>query len=257
MRVYVSIASPRRVASSSRRWAAISGATCLAMLIVGGSLQLGNITIPPVATAPRQLAVGLVGAVLIAASFLVVESAGAAPTKAAGILADPDFWFKVFNAMPPAFIKEYPADAHVTDNQPFRTLQGDKPREPMDTTELHTLINSDHRQGDSIAAATGASVLLEFSDHFPTRYPQLILTFKTRIEHDERTFVVGWCVPIESSDAVANREILEVKKRGEQVLFQVPASDLRGDNPFLINVGKAVRRPDLYRHGVSRLRRRP
>jgi hypothetical protein len=225
------------------------------MLVVGGSLQLGNITIPPIASMSRQIAVGLIGAGLIFFSFLVVESAGSTPR--AGILADPDFWLKVFNVMPPAFIKEYPADAHLTDNQAFRTLQGEKPREPIDTTDLHALINADHRRGDHIAATTGASVLLEYSDHFPTRYPQLILTFKTRIEHDGRIFVAGWYVPIESSGAVADREFLEVKKRGEQVLFQIPASAPKGEDPFLINIGKAVRRPDLYRHGAGRLRRRP
>ena len=226
----------------------------MAMLVVGGSLQLGNITIPPIASTSRQIAVGLIGAVLIFSSFLVVESAG--PIPRAGILADPDFWLKVFNAMPPAFIKEYPTDAHLVDNQALRTLQGDKPREPIETTDIHVLIDADHRQGDLIAATTGASVLLEFSDHFPTRYPQLILTFKTRIEHGGRIFVVGWYVPIESSSAVADREVLEVKKRGEQVLFQIPASAPKEENPFLINIGKAVRRPDLYRHGAGRLRRR-
>ena len=135
--------------------------------------------------------VGLLGAVLIFSSFVMIEGAGPPPQRA-GILADPDFWSKVFDAMPPAFIKEYPSDGHLADNEAFRTFQGQKSDEPADTTELDTLINADHRQGDSIAAKTGASAQLELSDRFSTRYPQLILTFKTRVKLGERIFIVGW-----------------------------------------------------------------
>jgi hypothetical protein len=92
------------------------------MLVVGGSLQLGNITIPPIASSSRQIAIGLIGAVLIFSSFLVVESAG--PIPRAGILADPDYWLKVFNAMPPAFIKEYSADAHLVPDSYKRPERG-------------------------------------------------------------------------------------------------------------------------------------
>jgi hypothetical protein len=76
----------------------------------------------------------------------MIEGAGPPPQRA-GILADPDFWSKVFDAMPPAFIKEYPSDGHLADNEAFRTFQGQKSDEPADTTELDTLINADHRQG--------------------------------------------------------------------------------------------------------------
>ena len=98
-----------------------SGLTCLAMLIVGGSLQLGNITVPPVATPPRQIAVGLVGFALLVASFVSVENASF--NLRAGVLTDPDFWVKVYNIMPPAFIEEYPNPGNLIDNLPFRIMQ--------------------------------------------------------------------------------------------------------------------------------------
>jgi hypothetical protein len=120
MRVCLSFVSPKQVASSPRRWLAISGATFLAAVIIGGSLQLGDITLPPIASTSRQVVVGLLGAVLIFASFVMIEGAGPPPQRA-GILADPDFWSKVFDAMPPAFIKEYPSDGHLADNEAFRT----------------------------------------------------------------------------------------------------------------------------------------
>jgi hypothetical protein len=255
MRYYLSIASPANVFSSNRRWAALSGLTCLGMLIVGGSLQLGNITIPPVATAPRQIAVGLVGAVLLVSSFVMIENAG--PGLRAGVLTDPDFWMKVYDIMPPSFIKEYPNPGNMIDNQPFRTMHGIQPRELVDHTEFHALINSDHKQGDVKAATGGVSVFLEFSDHTPTKRPQLILTFKHRIEHNDHIYIAGWMLPIENvPQGIEGKEMLELKGRGEQVLFPVPASAGSADSPFLVDVGKAVRRPDLYPRDIGVSRRR-
>jgi len=255
MRFYLSFASPANVFSSKRRWAALSGLTCLAMLIVGGSLQLGNITVPPVATPPRQIAVGLVGFALLVASFVSVEHAG--PNLRAGVLTDPDFWVKVYNIMPPAFIKEYPNPGNLIDNLPFRIMQGIQPRELEDQTEFHALINSDHKQGDVKAAREGMSVFLEFSDHTPTKRPQLMLTFKHRIEHKDRTYIAGWMVPVETlPTGIETKEMLELRKRGEQVLFPVPANAGSADSAFVVDVGKAVRRPDLYPRDVGAARRR-
>jgi hypothetical protein len=225
------------------------------MLVVGGSLQLGNITIPPVATAPRQIVVGLLGALLLVSSFVSIESAG--QSVGAGVLGDPDFWVKVFDIMPPSFIKEYPNPGNLVDNQPFRTMHGIQPRELIDSTEFHALINSDHKQGDIIAATEGMSVFLEFSDHTPTKHPQLILTFKHRIEHKGRTYIAGWMVPIENPPQnIEGKDMLELKKRGEQVLFPVPARSGAAGSPFLVHIGKAVRRPDLYGRYLGGSRRR-
>lgn len=223
-------------------------------VIVGGSLQLGNVTLPAIASPPRQIIIGVIGAVLILSSFVSVESAGRA--SKGGVLAQPDFWLQVFEAMPPAFIKEFPTDTHVADNQALRTFQGNKAGSPVDATALHALINSDHRQGDSIAATAGTSVQLELSDQFSTRYPQLILTFKTRIEFGGRKYIAGWYVPIESSSAFNGKEVAEVKKRGEQILFQVSASDRAEESPFLMTIGKAIGRSDLHTRGSARWRRR-
>jgi hypothetical protein len=240
MGVYVSLASLKHVASSPRKWAAIPGITCLAAVIVGGSLQIGDVTLPPIASPPRQIAVGLLGAVLILSSFLIVEHAS--PSRKPGLLDDPDLWLKIFDAMPPAFIKQYPEDAHLTDNQPLRTLQGEKPREVDDSQELHVLIKADHSRGDRTAFTNGASVQLEFSERGPTRYAQLILTFKRRIEHDGRTFIAGWCVPIDNPGVLRNSEPVEFRNRGEQVMFPLPAKPRTGESPFLVDVGRAVRR---------------
>jgi hypothetical protein len=247
MGVYLSLVSVKHVASSQRRWAAIAGITFIAAVVLGGSLQLGDVTLPSIISPARQIAVGIFGALLILSSFLIVEHAG--PGRKPGILGDPDFWRKVFDAMPPAFIKEYPADAHLADNQPFRTLQGDKPREGDDSTELHALINADHRQGDRTAFKNGASVQLELSDRVPTKNPQLILTFKRRIEHDGRTLIAGWFVPIDSLGVLCNSETVEFRNRGEQVLFRLPASPTAGESVFLADVGKAVRH--LHRPGTN------
>lgn len=254
MRFYVSLDSPKEVWSSAKRWLAVCGGTCILAVIVGGSLQLGNVTLPAITSPPRQIAIGVIGAVLILSSFVSVESAGR--VSKTGVLNQPEFWLQVFEAMPPAFIKEYPSDTHVADNQALRTFQGNKPRSPIDTTELHTLINFDHKQGDSIAATTGTSVQLELSDQFTTKYPQLILTFKTRIEFGDRVYIAGWYVPIESAGALSGKEVAGVKKRGEQVLFQVLASHMDQESPFIINVGRAIGRSDSRTPSPARWRRR-
>jgi hypothetical protein len=251
MRVLVSLTSPWQPESTYRRWTLISGATCLLMLVVGGSLQLGNVTVPPVSTAPRQITVGLLGFFLLLISVLRVENAGHARGAAHGPLGDPEFWKKVFDVMPPAFLKEYPNEGNLADNEPFRVIQGVQPRELDDSSEFHMLINADHRQGDKIAGTNGASAFLEFSDHHPTRHPQLIMTFKYRVEHEGKTYIAGWYLPVALGAAIPTTEKIEVAKRGEQVVFQVPPAVADYDGAFVMNVGKAVRRPDLYGRGPA------
>lgn len=249
MRFLVSLTNPWRP-TSYKRWTAISGATCLLMLVVGGSLQLGNVTVPPVSTAPRQITIGLLGFGLLLVSFIAVEHAGSGTTPKSGPLGSPEFWLKVFDVMPPAFIKEYPAPGNLTDNLPFRVIQGVQPRELSDATEFEMLINSDHRLGDSLAGTLGASAFLEFSDHHPTRHPQMILTFKYRVEHEGKTYIAGWYLPVALGAMTYTSEFLEVQKRGEQVVFPIPPAVVDHDSPFVIQVGKAVRRPDLYGRNV-------
>jgi hypothetical protein len=94
------------------------------------------------------------------------------------------------------------------------------------------------------------------SDRFSTRYPQLILTFKTRVKLGERIFIVGWYIPLEGSGSAAGKEAAGLKKRGEQVLFQISETSADSGGPFLINIGKAIRRQDQQRRNTGKLRRR-
>lgn len=253
MGVYVSLASIKHVALTPRKWAAMAGITFIAAVIIGGSLQLGDITLPTIASTPRQIAVGILGGILVLSSFVIVESARLGPKP--GSLGDPNLWLKVFDAMPPAFIKEYPVDAHLTDNQPLRIFQGEKPSDSDETSELQTLINADHRHGDRIAFTNGTSVQLELSDRVPTKYPQLILTFKRRIEHDGRSFIVGWYIPIDRPDGLFNSTNAEFRNRGEQILFRLPASSNVREDSFVVDVGKAVRSLNSGDHSWLRRRR--
>jgi hypothetical protein len=169
--------------------------------IAGGTLQLGDATLPPIASLRSQLLIGIIGTVLvISSSILIRREAGSLDGQ---LLGDPRFWLKVFNAMPAAFIKEYPNDTHVINNEACRALQGEPPRHAIHRTDTaYMVINADHRTGDFIAATSGASAQLELSEHVPTGYPQLILTTKTRVQYGERVFIVGWSVPIEAADGM-------------------------------------------------------
>jgi len=251
VRLYLSLASLRWIAASHRKWIAILGLSCLVAAIAGGTLQLGNVTLPRLASTPSQLAAGIAGFFLLAYSSLIIEKAQV-PSKG-NVLSDTKFWLKVFNAMPPAFIKEYPSDLHLINNEACRTLQGEPPRESLHPADVfQMMINADHRNGDRIAATSGASAQIELSEHIPTGHPELILTIKTRVEHDQRVFIVGWYVPIELSEAaLVNKKLLEVRKRGEQILFQMAGSTTARESPFLINVGNAVGSPSFHSRGIG------
>lgn len=247
---YISFLRPKRIVSTSRRWLAIAGVSCLAAATVGGTLQLGDVVLPPVTAPQSQIIIGVAGAILAASSVISIQRVSA--VLSAGLLSDPDFWLKVFNAMPPAFVKEYPSDAHIINNEACRAVQGEPPRHAIYPADAaYMIINADHRTGDFVAATAGASAQLELSEHVPTGYPQLILTTKTRIEHDGRVLIVGWYVPVDAASGVPPDGIdLEVRKCGEQILFPVPPNSRGDGNPFLISVGKAVRMAGQRRRGA-------
>ncbi len=159
---------------------------------------------------------------------------------------DSRFWEKVFDALPsPAFIKEYPKDAHVWDNRALITFQGRKPQPSAASDELHALICSDHQEGDKQAFDFGSSAQLELTDRVPTKRPRPILTLKTRVDHDEKTYIVGTYWPVKPPSTPPTGNAMDVAEAGGQVLFPslAPAGD-EGDR-LVIMIGQAIR--SMYR----------
>jgi hypothetical protein len=154
------------------------------------------------------------------------------------------FWVKVFDSLPPAFIKEYPHDRHIVDNSALRVFQGEKPSEILEDDQAR--ITKDHEAGDTKTATKGASVQLELSDAFPGKHPRPILTFKKRVKHDGRTFIVGWYVPVElPSEPSLRKQELDLRECGGQVLFGRLQETTDDPHPFVIDVGQSIR------HGVE------
>jgi hypothetical protein len=155
-----------------------------------------------------------------------------------------DFWQQAFEALPfPAFVKEFPKDRHVKDNHALTLFQGEKPEEAFAGADLAALIQQDHQYGDSIAVQEGLSVQLELTDKVTSRNPRPILTLKSRIEYDHRTFVIGCYVPVSLPSRLPSGPSFEVAECGGQVIFSCPTTAAGGSNNLLVKIGNSLRRP--------------
>jgi hypothetical protein len=236
--------------SAYRATAAGVGLLCMVAALVGGSLKAAGIEIGAVNSPLRQVLLGALGAVVTVASFISTDAnkridvAPARPLNElsgeelrAAVLADAVLMEKVLDSMPPMFLKRYPRDEHLYDNEPFRTFQGDKPEEIM---AVQDLITADHRRGDQIAGQSGASVQLETSDPFPSKKTQTILTFKRRLNHQGSTYIAGWYIPIDPRNLQFDGKVLEVQKLRETVVFRLVLSSKSDQDPYVIDVGMSL-----------------
>lgn len=222
------------------RWLSVlfvAGLACVGFAIVGGG-SVWEVEIPALGSTLERVLLAVFGLLLLAGAVALAHDSEQAIPDVRG---DPEFWRKVFDAMPPAFVKEFPHDAHLADNAAFAEFQIRK-HDPGEADELDRLICEEHQAGDRRAAKQGASVQFELSDRAATGKPQPILTFKRRIEHGGRTFIVGWYVSVGLPDELPGETMLLRKRRGG-VLFGYPVAAPPGDDdPFTIDVGEAARR---------------
>jgi hypothetical protein len=220
------------------RWLSVlfvAGLACVGFAIVGGG-SVWEVEIPALGSTLERVMLAVFGLLLVAGAVALAHHSEEATPD---VRADAEFWRKVFDAMPPAFVKEFPQDAHLADNAAFAEFQVHK-HDPSETDELGRLICEEHQAGDRRAAKQG--VQFELSDRAPTGGPQPILTFKRRIEHDGRTFIVGWYVSIGRPDELPGETMLLRKRRGGVLLGYPVAAPPGDDDPFTIDVGEAARR---------------
>jgi hypothetical protein len=223
--------------SAARKWVAAVGLGCVVAAVVGGGLKAMGNEVGQIDSPLRQVGLGILGIVLIAASVLADGTRSSSHSES--VLSDVDFLRLVLEVMPPTFIKKFPHDEHVYDNQALRTLQGEKPAQE---DALQGIITSDHRSGDQRAAQRGASVQLELSDPFETKRPQPILTFKRRVEYGGERYIVGWYLPVEPPKLRQTRQPIELRKFGEQVIFALPEAVGKLDDAYLIHIGESMYR---------------
>lgn len=216
----------------------LAGLVCIGVAIAGGGGAAGFES-PVLDSILERVLLGLFGLGLVAGSLALTWHAHDAPRDP---LADPAFWARVFDAMPPAFVKEYPSDAHLTDNAAFEDFQVHQ-RDPSEEDELERLICEEHRAGDRKAAEAGASVQFELSDRSPHGGPQPILTFKRCVTYGGRKYIVGWYVSVTRPDDVLGATV-DLRERRGGVLFGYPAlaAPDSDEDVFTIDVGVGARR---------------
>jgi hypothetical protein len=156
------------------------------------------------------------------------------------VLNDAAFWTLVFNVLPPAFIKEFPNPENIKANAPLEAFQGDSRPSNADDDERRALIKADHVSGDEGAANNGESLQVELCDVSAVRAPKTILTYKKRIEYAGRTFIIGWCAPVEVDGESSHEEVISVKELGMQPVFAlVPPTN--EEHSMSVRVGASTR----------------
>jgi hypothetical protein len=200
-------------------------------------------------TAFGQSTAGVVAAVLIG-GFIADPNRGDGKRRFEGPAEDkPEFWHDVFDSFPPAFIKrvEIGRDGkargespHVADNQAFSSFQGPNVAGERKDEE-RTLITGDHRRGDELAVLNERSCQIEASDTYGMHSSSQIVTFKRRIEYEGQTYIVGWYVPVEMTDAMDDTSEVWVRELGQMPVFRlVPATGSGARTKIM--VGDASRR---------------
>lgn len=166
------------------------------------------------------------------------------------VFYDATFWHKLFDTMPPAFVKEVGGEngeegedalavnKQIAENAALQRFQGSvMPGRPED--DDREIIVRDHRRGDAEAVNAGQSLYLESSDTYGINPSRQILTLKTPIEHGDKKFVVGWFVAVEIPGTLGASKTHRALETGGQVTFGLTtAAD--GDG-IRINIGEAPR----------------
>jgi hypothetical protein len=148
------------------------------------------------------------------------------------------FWRKVFDVLPPAFIKEFPDPENVSANASLEAFQGEIQSNVSDDAQ-RALIKGDHMRGDKRAATHGESLQLELCDASTIRTPKRILTYKKRVDYSGRIFIVGWCAPVEMPDANVDGDVIFVREFGGQPVFEV-APPVDEEHTLNVGVGASV-----------------
>ena len=188
---------------------------------------------------------GAVGAILLGiGAYLQIDERRILKTQRFSdrILYDVSFWHKVFDGMPPAFIKAVSEEGqiqHIAENEALNQFQGSVSADAAEGEETKT-IRTDHRQGDEDALANGKSLYLESSDTYGINPARQIVTLKTAVKLHGREFVVGWFVPVELPETLGPDRTYSAKETGRQVTFGlVGAPD---HESIRITIGDGARR---------------
>jgi hypothetical protein len=154
-----------------------------------------------------------------------------------------DFWKLVFEEIPfPAFIKEFPNNAHLADNKALTQFQGKKPQRRSAQDELAERIDRDHAHGDEMAEQEGVSKQLELTDKVSTLNPRSILTLKSCIEFEDKKYIVGCYVPVIVPDDLPSGTSFGLAESGGQVLFCFPSA-VANANDLIVTIGESVQKP--------------
>jgi hypothetical protein len=165
------------------------------------------------------------------------------------VAVDATFLLDLFyQAMPPAFVMELdlePTDPkkirstrHIIRNAAFLDVQRDSEFLPA---SLRNRARRDYNEADERALNGGRSWQLEVADHLADDHePRSILTTKTIMRRDGKSYIVGWYVPVELHPPPKASEML-LKRETRQVVFRpVPARTGEG---IAVHIASTLREP--------------
>lgn len=152
----------------------------------------------------------------------------------------------IINGMPPVFIKEVTDESssqHLLQSNALSQLQGLNDAIPVRLEAAiedarRRAIKSDHRQGDEHAVSRGRSRQVEFLDALAGQPLRAVLTTKTRVDHNGRTFVVGWAIPVALTDGLAGDTTCLSEDSGEVRHRLMP---VEADTGVEVEIATAVR----------------
>jgi hypothetical protein len=155
--------------------------------------------------------------------------------------ADAVFLMRVFQSMPPAFVKRQEGDdfEDVMFNRAFTRFQESSDTHPVETNERLNTIRVDHRRGDQIALNEGSSIQVEYPTSVVRGRLRTILTFKRSFEHNGRQYIAGWYVPIDATD-LSGSESVCLREEVDQVVFEVV--ETAEGSGIHVQVGEAISR---------------
>lgn len=162
------------------------------------------------------------------------------------IARDRELLLKIFEkAMPPAFVKEYSSEQaapHIMQSDALVRYQRSPETELMPPGGRRAVIKRDHLAADKRTLEEGYARQLEFTDMVSGDRERLILTEKTRIEHEGRCYIAGWYVPVERPRQLPADSKLCLKSDFHQIVYKLATA--KPGEGTLVHIGEALRQAE-------------
>ncbi len=163
---------------------------------------------------------------------------------------DPAFMMKVFSlGMPPAFVKRVGSEMGSTGSEAEDILYSSRYVRFQDSPDTARIpkapdfykIWRDHHAGDERAIEHRTSIQLEYPGRYVHGELRPILTFKRHFTHDNKSYIVGWYLPIDCLEEIApGADRLYLRQEIDQVKFRLSLTNDK-NRALTAMIGDAVK----------------